>query len=233
MTWAVEHRRGSAANLHARTVPEPTRRTVWILEAERPALVLGSTQPDTDVDDAAMLASGVELARRRSGGGAVLVEPGGCLWVDVVLPRDDLLWDDDVGRAFVWLGEVWAAALTGLGLPGEVHRGRLLRNEWSSRVCFAGIGPGEVTAGGRKVVGISQRRTRDAARFQCVVLFDWQPSALLSLLAVSDAERVAGERALVAAAAAVDLPPDSLEAAFLNALPRSGATRPAASPALP
>ncbi|MFZ9844209.1 MAG: hypothetical protein ACO3EQ_07685, partial [Ilumatobacteraceae bacterium] len=42
-------------------------------------------------------------------------------------------------------------------------------------VCFASIGPGEVvrsdTRAGvsRKVVGISQRRTKDAARFQCTV----------------------------------------------------------------
>ncbi len=32
--------------------------------------------------------------------------------------------------------------------------------DWSDVVCFAGVGPGEVTAGTAKVVGIAQRRTR-------------------------------------------------------------------------
>lgn len=36
-------------------------------------------------------------------------------------------------------------------------------------MCFAGVGAGEVLLDGRKVVGISQRRARDGARFQCVV----------------------------------------------------------------
>ena len=149
---------------------------MWVLDAERPALVLGSTQPESDVDTEALAAGDIDLVRRRSGGGAVLVVPGECLWVDVVLPRDDVLWDDDVGRAPVWVGEVWAAALIGLGLPAQVHRGGLVRTDWSSRVCFAGLGPGEVTAAGRKVVGVSQRRTRAGARFQCAVLFAWDPT---------------------------------------------------------
>jgi hypothetical protein len=53
----------------------------------------------------------------------------------------------------------------------------MVRTEWSDRVCFAGIGPGEVLdAAGRKVVGISQRRTRGSARFQCAALGRWDPA---------------------------------------------------------
>jgi lipoate---protein ligase len=163
-------------------------RTVWVLEADRPALVLGSTQPDTVADRPALTAAGVELVRRRSGGGAVLLEGGADLWVDVFLPRSDPLWDDDVGRAAWWLGEVWAAALAGSGAVSRpcVHRGGLVRRPWSDLVCFAGLGAGEVTAGpgGPKVVGISQRRTRDGARFQCSLTSAWAPGNLARLLAV-------------------------------------------------
>ncbi|HEX2382259.1 MAG TPA: hypothetical protein VHI95_06460, partial [Acidimicrobiales bacterium] len=52
----------------------------------------------------------------------------------------------------------------------------------SGRACFAGLGPGEVTIGGRKAVGISQRRTRAGARFQCVAYERWDPSQLADLL---------------------------------------------------
>ena len=146
---------------HARVVEEPARRAVWWSSVDRPALVLGSAQPAEVADAAALAAAGVELVRRRSGGGAVLLVPGEVVWVDVIVPAGDPLWDDDVGRATHWLGAMWAEALASCGLPGAtVHRGPMVRTTWSSLVCFAGLGPGEVRVGAAKVVGISQRRTR-------------------------------------------------------------------------
>jgi lipoate-protein ligase A len=137
-----------------------------------------------------VVATGIDVARRRSGGGAVFVEPGGTLWVDVVLPRGDPLWDDDVGRAAHWLGDAWAAAI---GDRAVVHRGAMVRGPLSDLVCFAGLGPGEVTVDGHKVVGISQRRTRDAARFQCVAYERWDPQPLRDALHLDvDLEAVGG-----------------------------------------
>ena len=200
----------SAADFHASEVPEPAERAVWVADPDAPALVLGSAQPESDLrPDVA-----IDVVRRRSGGGAVLVVPGDLLWVDVIVPADDPLWDADVSRASHWLGDVWAAALAELGVEGSVHKAGLVRSRWSSSVCFAGRGPGEVTLGDRKVVGISQRRTRSAARFQCAALGRWDPSALLSLLAIdarfSDLERMA---------TGADVPLDDLLAAFLRNLP--------------
>ena len=149
--------------------------------------------------------AGIDVVRRRSGGGAVHLEPGGTLWVDVVVPRGDDVWDDDVGRATFWLGEAWAIAV---GAGAAVHRGPMVRTEWSDLVCFAGLGPGEVTIDDRKVVGISQRRTREAARFQCVAYERWDPRPLAQHLPIdADLEAMGGgvgplaavEAALIAA----------------------------------
>jgi lipoate-protein ligase A len=210
--WAVERVAGSAAAFHGRDLPDPFVRTVWVFDIDRPALVLGSTQPDEVVDARA----GVEVVRRRSGGGAVLLEPGGAVWVDVLVPRDDPLWDDDVARATHWLGDVWAAAIGG---DAVAHRGPNLRTRWSGLVCFGGLGPGEVLArpGGAKVVGISQRRTRAGARFQCAALARWDAVGILGLLALSPAERE--EAAADLAAAATGVPLDGLIDRFLAALP--------------
>lgn len=202
--WRVERLRGSATELHARDISDPLERGVWILSATAPALVLGSGQPWVDVP-------GLEVCRRRSGGGAVLVRPGDVLWADVLLPRGDLLWDDDVGRAAHWLGHTWAEALDG----GVVHTGRLVTTEWSDRICFAGLGPGEVTSEGRKVVGISQRRTRAGARFQCVVLRTWDPTELARVFG-GDRWGEMAETLAPMARGVDDL--DALEAAFLAAL---------------
>lgn len=111
------------------------------------------------------------------------VVPGDPLWVDVVVPRDDPRWEDDVGRAFWWLGEAWVAALDEVGVSGgEVHRGGLVATSWSRHVCFAGLGPGEVTVDGGKAVGMAQRRTRHGALFQCAVHRTWDPAPVVECL---------------------------------------------------
>jgi hypothetical protein len=76
-----------------------------------------------------------------------------------------------------------------------------------------------VLVDGRKAVGMSQRRTRTAALFQCCVMLRWDPQALLGLLALEPAERV--EAAASLAGVAVGIGPEremDLRAAFLAAL---------------
>ncbi|MBI2708303.1 MAG: hypothetical protein HYX34_01210 [Actinobacteria bacterium] len=216
--WDVEHRRGSAADLHGREVPDPARRSIWVLEVDRPALVLGSTQPESVVDRSAARAAGVEVVRRRTGGGAVLLEPGGALWVDVVVPRGDALWDDDVSRSSHWLGGAWVEALAELGVPALVHRGGLCTTDWSRLVCFGGLGPGEVVeagGSGRKIVGVASRRSRGAARFQTAVHVEWAPERLLCLLALAPGARERAGRSLAPAVATAPAPADRLVAAVI------------------
>ena len=222
MTWTVRRHTEAPSAFHARPLPDRVAREVWICDATRPALVLGSAQPAEVADVAACESAGVEVVRRRSGGGAVLVVPGELLWVDVVIPASDELWQVDVGRAFHWLGDVWSAALADCGVDSVVNRGPLRRSEWSDLVCFAGVGSGEVeTVGGAKLVGISQRRTRAAARFQCAALVRWDPVALLALLALGEDRRDAAN-ALAGAATGVEVTGVALDAlldAFLRHLP--------------
>jgi len=188
--WQVERHVGSARAFHDRNLPDPVRRAVWWFEVTEPTVVLGSTQTVAVVDAAAAARSGVEVVRRRSGGGAVWLAPGVTTWVDVVLPAGDPHWVDDVGRAAAWLGEAWVAALEELGVADLLlHEGPMIGSARSGLVCFAGVSPGEVTVGGRKVVGVSQRRTRHGARFQCVVLHQWDPRPLIEVLDLPLGER--------------------------------------------
>ena len=150
----------------------------------------------------------------------MLVEPGGLVWVDVLVPAGDPLWEHDVGRAFAWLGRAWVAAMGDAGVAGsEAHEGSLVTNEWSPLVCFAGLGPGEVTLDGAKVVGLCQRRTRAGALFQCAALLDWQPRRLLDRLALDDDERDRGTRELATAARGLAIDASLLVDAFLDRLP--------------
>ena len=202
--WPIEHLRGSAGEFHARPVPAAATAQLWWFDVQRPAVVLGSTQADEVVDAVRAEAAGMEIARRRSGGGAVHLDQAAVTWVDVVLPAGDPRWEADVSRSFGWLGQAWATVLRSLGHDEvTVHRGPMERTPWSDLVCFGGVGPGEVLVEGRKVVGISQRRTRDHARFQCAVLHRWDPQPLLDVLALTDHERVAAHRSLADVAVGV------------------------------
>lgn len=167
MVRVVEH---TVAGLHALdpfvdgvpAVPE-----VWRCELTDAAIVLGSRQRPDLLDLDACAAAGLDVVRRRSGGGAVLLRPDAAVWIDAVLPHG--VAPDDVRGSMVWIGERWLDALVATVDAGgdlAVHRGGMLCTPWSDLVCFAGIGPGEVLLGGRKLVGLSQRRTRHGLRIQ-------------------------------------------------------------------
>ena len=219
--WKLEHHHGSAAELVA--VADGMQggpRRVLVMEPDPGALVLGSTQSAS----APAHVSGIDVVRRRSGGGAVLLGPGDQCWVEVWVPRDDPLWVDDTGGSFLWLGEVWRAALGECGVASEVWSGPLHTGSWGTAVCFAGIGPGEVTSGGAKMVGISQRRSRRGARFSAAALVRFDPTELLEILEMTGLvgpgtidERVVAE--LSDAAAGTGVRSDALAAAFLRNLP--------------
>jgi lipoate-protein ligase A len=214
--WHIERRRGSALALHGSPLPEAPERAVWVLDVDRPALVLGSTQPERVADLAVAAQLGVEVAKRRSGGGAVLLVPGEVVWLDVIVPAGDPLWDDDVGRSSQWLGQLWRATLADLGIEGTAtHTGPLACGPLGRLVCFCAVGPGEVTLGEQKVVGISQRRTRTAARFQCAVYVHWEPGLLSPLLRLTEAAAAAVEHS----ALGVGIPVDEIVTAFLRRLP--------------
>ena len=106
-----------------------------------------------------------------------------------------------------------------------MHRGRLLRTDWSTRACFAGLGPGEVTVGGRTEVGVSQRRARGVARFQTAVVLRWDADALAELLGGVGPEPPPPVAALEDAAAGLEdllghpIGVDEVEGAFLQQLP--------------
>ena len=207
----VERVTGAAADLFAAPSPDPPARVVRLLSVDAPAVVLGSTQPAPAREPA-----NLAVVRRQSGGGAVLLEPRAQVWADVFIPRGDAHWDDDVARAFLWIGQAWVDALAAVGVrDAAVHHGGLCTTQWSRVVCFAGLGTGEVTIGERKVVGLSQRRTRAGALFQCAVPLVWHPAPLVAALGLP-AEALADIADVVAPVTTADA--SAIETAFLDVL---------------
>ena len=177
-SWKVHTEEVSATQHHGKDLP--SERSIWDVHLTQTAIVLGSRQHESLLNVELCMRDSIEIVKRRSGGGIVFLEPNKHVWLDVVISRDDELWNDDVAKASWWLGEVWINTLNELGLENlSVHHEPLQSDAWGDLLCFAGIGPGEVVLnnsdGVSKVVGISQRRTRDSARFQCTLYMEWNP----------------------------------------------------------
>lgn len=211
----VVHHRGSAAELHALAFPETDAAQVWVLHPSGPAIVMGSAQkPEAFVGD--FDGAGVELAPRRSGGGAVFIDPDATVWVDVLAPRGSRWWSDDLAQTFLAVGHAWNRALAACGVEGAVFADAPAKVAEARLACWAGLGWGEVTVEGVKIVGLSQRRTRWGARIQGMAVIDGGAGQVADWLDV-DAPLRADIRAAVGAH---ELPVDRdrLEAAVIDAL---------------
>jgi len=175
-----------------------------IHEIDKPTMVFGTAQKGMSLE------AGIQCdyVYRKSGGGAVFLEPGQVLWVDFVIPREDPLWRNDIRRSSLWLGEIWVKAMKDIGLHGKVHSTEIQKTDLSRLICFAGLATGEVTVSGKKTVGISQRRTREGAWFQCAALFSWPAKRIVELLQMEPTKRILDD--LLELAAPLKADPDEL-----------------------
>ena len=179
--WDISTKTNIVQSLHSLTKADWVTPSIWIMSPTDSCLVLGSSQDDSSINYAFAEQKNIGIARRTSGGGAVFVDPQTFLWVDLLIPRGHSLWEDDIGIASNWLGEIWKTALDSLGVKSQMHRSSFQKTAIAELVCFAGRAPGELLIENKKILGISQRRTREGARFQCALALKWEPENWINL----------------------------------------------------
>jgi lipoate-protein ligase A len=204
-----------------------------VREVRLPTVVLGSTQPAAIISSERAVASGVEIVRRRGGGGAVLLQPGDHLWLDAWIPHDDPLWEGGVAAGAHWCGAWWRAALAEVGAGAStVHEGRSEPGPHGTLVCFSGRGPGEVFRGDRKVMGISQWRSREGSLFHSCAYTHWDARPLADLFDLDQPTRQTLVEDLAWSAVGVDdlglgrSPISALEEALVSSFPTWREVRP-------
>lgn len=168
----VRYQRGSAGELHALEMPVEPSPELWVMRPSGRAVVMGSAQRADQFRHDRLERDLVDLAERRTGGGAVYLDPAAIVWIDVLAPRSSPWWHDDLSQTFLAVGRAWQRALARCGLISDLCTGPAGRSAAARDACWAGVGWGELTIGGRKIVGLSQRRTRWGARIQAMAVLD-------------------------------------------------------------
>jgi lipoate-protein ligase A len=165
--------------------------TLGVLRRDDPVVVLGARQPTRDLHDVALRRDGIGIRRRHGGGGAVLLRQAD-RWVELWLRAAPGRRDYDVRSSAYLVGDWWRAALAAHGVDAKMHRGAVLDAQQGAIACFAGLGPGELTVRGRKVLGISQWRVREGTLVSSVLAVE-DPEDLHQYLAPA-APKVPGLR---------------------------------------
>ena len=183
------------------------------LFAFRPhGITLGRAQtPERALDLARCAEDGVPWACRPTGGRAIFHAEE---WTfSLAAPLQDARWGGSTRASYTRIAERIAGALRRLGVPAELARGaRRSTDERAAPLaaaCFAASARHEITAAGRKLVGIAQRRTREGLLQQGSILLGEGHLRLADYVAGGEAERAAVRRnlALVTARAAEWLAP--------------------------
>ena len=119
------------------------------------------------------------------------------LMLDVALPAGDPRAGDDLAESYRWLAEELLAQLAAAGARGlravapRELAGRSTADRAAARhACFAGLGPYEIVdAGGRKLVGLAQRRRRGGMPLQAATHLAGASTALADLLPLDSGVR--------------------------------------------
>ena len=195
---ATEHLAREWAMFRAGEADTPgPRSAIW--HSARPLVVLGRSGRAADhVHLEACRADGVEVVRRESGGGTVVLGPG-CLNYAVVLSLVSCPGLIDVAESFRWiLGRIVSALdVRGLSVAGGT----------------------DLAVDGGKVSGNAQRRGRRALLHHGTLLFDFDP-ALASRYLKEPARQPAyrASRRHAAFMANLALPPETLRARLADGL---------------
>jgi lipoate-protein ligase A len=163
-----------------------------------PCLSLGRNQPVGDADLAACQAAGVDVVRRPTGGRAILHTDE--LTYSVTLLSGDPRAAGGVGESYRRLSEGLLAGLRCLGVEAVQALGQRKPASGLTAICFETPSDYEITAGGRKLIGSAQWRSRGRVLQHGTLPLHGDLTRVVSCLSMSDGEREVQRCALGACA---------------------------------
>lgn len=132
-----------------------------------PAITFGyRINPANHLDLKKYQKSGYSLARRPTGGGIVFHDSGEITF-SAALPRQSRHYPDNFLDAYFFVARIILDFLKSLGRPVKLKSRSFKRKQkFNHHLCFEQAAPFEITLGGRKIVGLAQRRFKNSFCFQ-------------------------------------------------------------------
>ena len=139
---------------------DPPAPTVRVYRWDPWTLSLGYFQRVEEADLEPFLRAGFDATRRATGGGAIFHADE--LTYSVVLPAGDPRIPRETAASYDWLHDAVREALEEAGVPSEIRGRGSAEAGPDPFFCFARTAAVDLVAGGRKIAGSAQRRTRTA-----------------------------------------------------------------------
>ncbi len=141
-----------------------------------PTLSFGRNQNTTGYDRGELAGGGIGVVRRPTGGRAILHHRE--ITYSVTAPVDAA---GSVADEYSWINALLVRALRVMGVPAEIAAPAGRAPAPDAKPCFAEATAGEITAGGRKLVGSAQYREAGAMLQHGSVLVEDDQSAVSAL----------------------------------------------------
>ncbi|MFA5104773.1 MAG: hypothetical protein WC527_06320 [Candidatus Margulisiibacteriota bacterium] len=130
---------------------------------------------EIDIEKANLL--GIDIAKRPTGGGIVFHSSHDIAFCSV-LPSD--MFPKGFMSAYHFVSDIVLDALKQAGIGAKKHTGGLSADD--KRLCFSGAQDYEITYGGKKLVGIAQKRTKEKILQQGTICISRPQKEIVSVL---------------------------------------------------
>jgi len=147
-----------------------------------PTLSFGRNQKTASYDRDALDSSGIAVVRRPTGGRAILHHRE--ITYSVTAPVSP---GESIAAEYAWINALLLRALRAMGVDAEIATRSGRAPAPDANPCFATATPGEITAGGRKLVGSAQYREHGAMLQHGSILVSDDQSSLAGLAGGSPA----------------------------------------------
>lgn len=167
-------------NVRQKASPPTLRLYHW----DRPSLSIGCFQKISDIDDGYCDNKGYPVVRRQTGGRAVLHDSE--LTYSFSASADSLVFNGSLLENYAVISRALLLALKLKGIDAEASVNGKSRSGHKHPACFRAVSYGEISVGGKKVIGSAQKRYMDGFLQHGSILFSFDPEELCKVLGESN-----------------------------------------------
>ncbi len=158
--------------------------TLRLYQWDRPSLSIGYFQKMSDVDIDYCDKKGYPLVRRLTGGRAILHDSE--LTYSLSASTDSPLFKGTLLETYTILSNAMILGLKLIGMDAEVSFRRKKSAGYGNPACFRAVSYGEITVGGKKIIGSAQKRYKDGFLQHGSILLDLDADELSKALGLND-----------------------------------------------